>query len=205
MMVADALAPNRRQAISNHHDKSAVTSATWTISCDMHITLQPLNKLCSREAGRSVIRLLLCCWRTSLVTKKTSIVSDSVFLDLFSPILPIYKLFPWHCYQYAMQLNTKYTSFWDIMCNNFYPRPVLAYGYCRCLRPSVRQSVRPSVTKFVRAITQHQFKLGLPNLDHRCKRPWLRSLLFWGVLTLTFKVKFSIKIKMYPVFSLSAR
>ena len=46
----------------------------------------------------------------------------------------------------------------------------------------VCQSVRPSVTKFVRAITYHPFKLGSPNLDHRCKRPWLRSLLFLGVI-----------------------
>ena len=45
---------------------------------------------------------------------------------------------------------------------------------------SLPASVRPSVTKFVRAITHHPFKLGSPNLDHRCKRPWLRSLLFLG-------------------------
>ena len=30
----------------------------------------------------------------------------------------------------------------------------------------------------VRAITRDPFKLGSPNLEHRCKRPWLRSLLF---------------------------
>ena len=30
----------------------------------------------------------------------------------------------------------------------------------------------------VRAITRGLFKLGSPNLDLRCKRPWLRSLLF---------------------------
>ena len=28
---------------------------------------------------------------------------------------------------------------------HFYPRPVLAFGYCRCLRPSVSPSVRPRV------------------------------------------------------------
>ena len=49
---------------------------------------------------------------------------------------------------------------------------------------SLPASVRPSVTKFVRAITHHPFKLGSPNLDHRCKRPWLRSLLFLGVIDL---------------------
>ena len=68
--------------------------------------------------------------------------------------------------------------------SDFYQRPVLAFRYCRCLRSSVSPSVRPSVTKFFRAITHHPFKLGSPNLDHRCKRPWLRSLLFFGVIDL---------------------
>ena len=36
----------------------------------------------------------------------------------------------------------------------------------------------------VRAITHHPFKLGSPNLDHRCKRRWLRSLLFCGAIGL---------------------
>ena len=54
----------------------------------------------------------------------------------------------------------------------------------------------------VRAITRDPFKLELPNLDQRCKRPWLRSLLFWGWLTLTFKVKFNLKVKIYPIFEL---
>ena len=76
----------------------------------------------------------------------------------------------------------------------FNPRPALAFGYSRCLR----LAVRPSVTKFVRAITDHPFKLGSPNLDHRCKRPWLRSVLFWGWLTLTFKVKCNFKSKFTP-------
>ena len=64
---------------------------------------------------------------------------------------------------------------------DFYPRPVLAFGYCRCLRLSVCPSVRVCGNHLlVRAITHHPFKLGSPNLDQRCKRPWLRSLLFFG-------------------------
>ena len=69
----------------------------------------------------------------------------------------------------------------------FYPRPVLAFGYCRCLRlcVCVCVSVRMCVNHLlVRAITRDLFKLGSPNLDQRCKRPWLRSLLFWGAIDL---------------------
>ena len=58
----------------------------------------------------------------------------------------------------------------------FYPMLVLAFGHCRCLR----LSVSPSVTKFVRTITHHPFKLGSPNLDHRCKRPWFRIPIVLG-------------------------
>ena len=47
---------------------------------------------------------------------------------------------------------------------------------CICLYVSVRPCVN---LELVRAITHHPLKLGSPNLDHRCKRPWLRSL-FWG-------------------------
>ena len=36
----------------------------------------------------------------------------------------------------------------------------------------------------VRAITRDPFKLGSPNLDQRCKIPWLISLLFWWAIDL---------------------
>ena len=67
-----------------------------------------------------------------------------------------------------------------------------------CVCPSLRQSVRPSVTMFVLAITHYPFKLGSPNLGHRCKSP----LLFMGLIALTFKVKFNFKVKIYPSLSL---
>ena len=71
----------------------------------------------------------------------------------------------------------------------FYPRPVLAFGYCHRLRLCVCVSVCVCVSLcvnhlLVRAITRDPFKLGSPNLDQRCKRPWLRSLLFLGVIDL---------------------
>ena len=74
------------------------------------------------------------------------------------------------------------STYWDI---RFYPRPVLAFGYCRCLRLCVCVSVCLCVNHLlVRAITRDLFKLGSPNLDQRCKRPWLRSLLFLGPIDL---------------------
>ena len=64
---------------------------------------------------------------------------------------------------------------------HFYPRPVLAFGYCRCLRLCVCVSVCVCVNHgLVRTITHHPFKLESLNLEQRYKRPRLRSLLFFG-------------------------
>ena len=69
----------------------------------------------------------------------------------------------------------------------FWPPGIVVACVCVCV--SVCLSVCLCVNHLlVRAITRDLFKLG-PNLDQRCKRPWLKSLLFWGQLTLTFKVK----------------
>ena len=38
--------------------------------------------------------------------------------------------------------------------------------------------------ELVCAINHHPFKLGPPKLDQRCKIPWLRSILFWGLIEL---------------------
>ena len=67
------------------------------------------------------------------------------------------------------------------VCHTFLPEACMAIGYCRCLRLSVRLCVNHLL---VRAITWDPFKLGLPNLDQRCKRPCLRSLKFWGAIDL---------------------
>ena len=48
-------------------------------------------------------------------------------------------------------------------------------------------------------MTRHLFKLGSPKLVQRNKTHLLRNLLFWGRLTLTFKVKFNFKLKIDPI------
>ena len=82
----------------------------------------------------------------------------------------------------------------------FWPSVIVVACVCLSVCPSVRMCFKHLL---VRAITHHPFKLGSPNLDHRCKIPWLRSPLFWGWLTLTFKIKFIFKVKIYPILSLS--
>ena len=102
--------------------------------------------------------------------------------------------------------------FWQVIKSlqsgvTFYPRPVLAFGYCRCLRLSVCVSVLPSICVcgkhlLVRAITQHPLKLGSPNLDNRCKRPWLRSLLSWWVIDIDLQGQIELQSQNLPHFEL---
>ena len=68
-MVADALAPIRRQAISNHH-----VDSTMVISRERDIMLQPLHKQWWKEGGRPVFRWFLCHWRVRLLTMTTRYV-----------------------------------------------------------------------------------------------------------------------------------
>ena len=154
--------------------------------------------------GRFESNLWLHRWRHHLMTF-FYIIWDGLFISEVK-LKPYFKM---AAILRSRQTFYRYFRYFELLINvlaeilmgiyQFYPRPALASGYCRCLRPSVHPS------KFVRAITQHPFKLGLPNLNHRCKRPWLRSLLFWGWLILTFKVKFNFKVKTGRSLSLSAQ
>ena len=63
--------------------------------------------------------------------------------------------------------------------------------YCRCLYVCLSMSIN---SELVHLITHHLFKLGSPNLDHRGKRAWLRSLFTEERLTMTFQVKFNLKV-----------
>ena len=48
-------------------------------------------------------------------------------------------------------------------------------------------------------ITHHPFKVGSPNLDHRCKRRWLRSLwFFWGYWPWPSRSNLTSKSKFTP-------
>ena len=59
----------------------------------------------------------------------------------------------------------------------FWPSGIVVACVCLSVCPSVRVCGKHLL---VRAISHHPFKLVSLNLDHRCKRPWWRSLLLWG-------------------------
>ena len=49
-------------------------------------------------------------------------------------------------------------------------------------------------------LTHHPFKLGSPNLDPRCKSPWL--ILFWGVIDLDLQSQIQLQSQNWPHFEL---
>ena len=77
----------------------------------------------------------------------------------------------------------------------------MAFGYCHRLRLSL--SVCVSVNhQFVRTITCHPLKLPAPKLDQKCKTPWLRSLLFLGLIDLDLHGQIEFKNQNSPHFGL---
>ena len=97
--------------------------------------------------------------------------------------------------------NIKLTQLFHILeVRDFLPEG--SFGL-RVLSLCVCQSVCVSVNhELVCTITHQPFKLGSPNLDQRCKRLWLRSLLFCGAIDRAFKVKLNLKVKIYPILSM---
>ena len=117
----------------------------------------------------------------------------------------------WHYTNYALTYGYLTSGLWSLchvrirqspsmfnailntyqMPSRYYPRPVLAFGYCHRLCLWVCVSVCLCVCvcvcinhELVRTITHRPFKLGSPSLDQRCKIPWFRSLLFVGMIDL---------------------
>ena len=83
----------------------------------------------------------------------------------------------------------------------FWPSGIVVACVCVCVCVCVCLSVCLCVNhEFVRAITHHLFKLGSPNLDQRCKRPWLRSLLFLGVIDLDLQGQIWLQSRILPHF-----
>ena len=76
-----------------------------------------------------------------------------------------------------------------------WPSGIVVACVCVCVCLSVNHQL-------VRAITNQLFKLESPNLDQRCKRPWLRSLLFPGAIDLELQGQIELKSQNLPHFEL---
>ena len=70
---------------------------------------------------------------------------------------------------------------------------------CVCVYVCVRVFV---THELVRAIIYQPFKLGLPNLDQRYKRPWLRALLFCGTIDHDLQGQLKLQSQNLPNFEL---
>ena len=79
----------------------------------------------------------------------------------------------------------------------FWPSGIVVACVCVCV--CVRVSVNH---EFVRAITHQPFKLWSPNVDQRCKRPWLRALLFCGMIDRYLKGQIELQSQNLPHFEL---
>ena len=79
----------------------------------------------------------------------------------------------------------------------------LPASVCVCVCVCVCMCVCVSVNhQFVRTITCHPLKLQSPNLDQKCKTPWLRCLLFLGFIDLDLQGQIELKSQNLPHFGL---
>ena len=69
---------------------------------------------------------------------------------------------------------------------------------CVCL--CVCLCVCPWLCQTKACLHNHLFKLELPNYDKRCKIPWLRSLIFWGLIDLDLQDHIQLKNQNLSIF-----
>ena len=113
-------------------------------------------------------------------------------------------------YKYVL-IKKKKKKYWDSIPKHPF-LPEASYGLrvlslpasvCVCVCACVCMCVCVSVNhQFVRTITCHPLKLQSPNLDQKCKTPWLRSLLFLGFIDLDLQGQIELKSQNLPHFGL---
>ena len=160
-----------------------------TRSFDVFFDLRP-NKRLSKQSWVWWFETLLCpLWRQCNARRGQNYwatpISMSISITLTGMLIKL-KFEAVSAITSSLEICIHYNRAYCRMSNGeslytFYPRPVLAFGYCHRLRLCVCVCVSVWVSIFlVRAITQGQLKLGSSNLDQRCKTPMLSSVLFWG-------------------------
>ena len=81
----------------------------------------------------------------------------------------------------------------------FWPSAIVVACMCVCMCVCVRVSVNH---EFFRTLTHQPFKLGSSNLDQRCKRSWLRALLFCGMIDCDLQGQIELQSQNLPHFEL---
>ena len=94
-----------------------------------------------------------------------------------------------NCISQLMFMQTLFTQ------GQFWPSGIVVACVCMCVRVSINHEL-------VHAIIHQPFKLGSPNLNQRCKRPWLRSLLFCGVIDSDLQGQIELESQNLPRFGL---
>ena len=95
--------------------------------------------------------------------------------------------------RYLVTFLRKHANFFTR--GQFWPSGIVVACVCVCVCLSVNHQL-------VRAVTHQRFKLEPPNLDQRCKRPWLRSLLFFGAIDRELQGHIELKCQNLPHFEL---
>ena len=130
---------------------------------------EPFNSIWQHKSGSTLAQVMACC-----------LMAPSHYLN---HCWLVFKYALWHS-QSNITVSVKATVVYHEF-ENYYLRPILAFGYCRHLRLSLCPYVWSCVNQeLVRAITHLPFKLGSPNFDQKYKTIWLKSLLFWGMVSL---------------------
>ena len=91
----------------------------------------------------------------------------------------------WYCRMWATTVSD--FSFIVFAC--------ICVSVCSCVCVCVNHGL-------VRTITHHSFKLESPILEQRCKRPWLRCLLFLGMIDLDLQGQIKLESQILPHFEL---
>ena len=137
----------------------------------------------------------LCCLRCTDVISRDISPKQNTKYPHISQSVP-YLL----CDRRGESIQITQVPYFIISCHLYWllPEASMAIGYCRCLLLSIRPGANHLL---VHAITRDPFKLGSPNSNHKCKKPWLRSLLFYGVIDIYLQGHIYLRSQNYPILS----
>ena len=85
---------------------------------------------------------------------------------------------------------------------SFYPRPVLAFEYCRCLHLSVCVHVYVGHPRVCPRHNSSPLQDRITKFGSEVQNTLVKIPNVWGQMTLTFKVKFKLKVPNLPHFAL---